>query len=360
MRLLSRYSLLAPLLLVGLLNCNSGGGGTPPAPNPPPPPVTSTTFTNPLLPSGPDPWVYQKDGFYYYLATTGGDITIRKTARMSELGSAVSTTVWTPPPAGLNSRDVWAPELHFLDGKWYVYFTAGPGNCCGGQRTWVLENAAADPTTGPWTLKGQLVVPGQDLWAIDATILEQNGKRYVLWSGQEAGSVQQNLYIAQLSNPWTITGPRALLSQPTLSWEINGSQSNLPKVNEGPEILKNAGKTFLIYSASHCATDDYCLGQLTASATADPMDPAAWTKTPTPVFTRNDANRAFGPGHNSFFVSKDGLENWLVYHANPQPGQQCGNARSPRMQKFTFRADGSPDFGSPVATSTAILKPGGE
>jgi GH43 family beta-xylosidase len=352
--MLFQSSRWAALLLAGCMACacskgSSGGGGV----TPPPVTPTATTFTNPLLPSGPDPWVYQKDGFYYYMQTTGNNLVLRKTAKMSELASGVSTTIWTPKPTGPASHDIWAPEIHFLDGKWYVYFTAGPGNCCGGQRMWVLENANPDPTTGTWTEKGQIAVPGQDLWAIDGTILEQNGKRYLVWSGQEAGSDQQNLYIALMSNPWTLTGPRTQLSHPQFAWELNGA----PKVNEGPEVIQHAGKTYLVYSASHCSTDDYALGQLTASATADPLDANSWTKSTTPVFTKNPANRAYGPGHNGFFVSKDGTQNWIIYHANLQAGQGCGDPRNPRMQPFTWKADGSPDFGTPVATGVALPRP---
>ncbi|WP_375435451.1 family 43 glycosylhydrolase [uncultured Hymenobacter sp.] len=324
---------------------------------PPTGPVTeTTTYRNPVLASGPDPWVFEKDGFYYYMHTTGGNLTLWKTAKMSELGSAPRKVIWTPQATGAASRDIWAPEIHFLDGKWYVYFTAGPGNCCGGQRMWVLENAAADPTTGTWVEKGQLAVPGQDLWAIDGTILEQNGKRYLVWSGQEAGSVEQRLYICQMSNPWTLTGPRAQLSRPEFSWETVGE----PKVNEGPEILKHNDKTFLVYSASHCNTDSYALGLLTAFSTADPMNPAAWSKSSTPVFTQDPADRAYGPGHNTFFKSKNGQEDWILYHANAEPNKGCGDARSPRMQKFTWNADGTPDFGTPAPIGVSLPEPAGE
>lgn len=349
-----RLSLLAAWLLLSAPGCKKG---TDPVVAPPvTPPATATTFTNPLLSNGADPWVTQKDGFYYYMHTTGNNLTLWKTAKMSELGSAVSKVIWTPPAAGPNSHDVWAPELYFLDGKWYVYFTAGPGNCCGGQRMWVLENPSADPTTGTWTEKGQMVVPGQDLWAIDGTVLEQNGNRYLLWSGQEAGSDQQNIYICRMSSPTTLVAPRVQLSAPQLPWELNG----FPKVNEGPEIIKHGNKVNLVYSASHCSSDDYALGLLTASSTADPMVAASWTKTATPVFTKNPANRAYGPGHNAFFTSKDGQENWIVYHANLGPNQGCGNARNPRMQKFTWNADDTPNFGTPVPTGTALPRPGGE
>ncbi|UOQ71977.1 glycoside hydrolase family 43 protein [Hymenobacter cellulosilyticus] len=347
------FSRLIPLSLLALtLACQKAATPAPP----PVTPTTTTTFTNPLLTVGPDPWVIRRGDVYYYMHTTGNNLTIRKTAKMSELGSAVSTVVWTPQQTGVNQRDIWAPELHFLDGKWYIYYSADP-LCCDGHRINVLENASADPTTGTWVDKGRIAVPGQDLWAIDGTVLEQNGKRYLLWSGHEVASSQvQRLYIAEMSNPWTLVGPRVELSRPEYSWEQNGT----PAVNEGPQVLKHGDKTFIIYSASHCSTDDYALGMLTASATADPMKLTAWTKSATPVFVKNPAGRAFGPGHNSFFQSKDGTEDWILYHANPQPGQGCGDNRSPRMQKFTWNADGTPAFGTPVATATALPKPAGE
>jgi len=346
-------------LLLLALACGKSSPDNPPAPTPTPPTTPSTTtFTNPLTSSGPDPWVYQKDGAYYFMRTTGGDLRIRKTAKMSELGTSVEKVIWTPP-AGNTYRDIWAPELYFFDGKWYVYFSAD-AYCCGGHRVWVLENPAADPTTGTWTLVGKMATP-DDNWAIDGTVLEQNGQRYLVWSGHRdfgtsTESQMQRLYVAKMNSPTTLTGPRVEISQPTYNWEKNGT----PLVNEGPEALHHNDKTFLVYSASHCSTDDYCLGMLTAPATADPLLPASWTKTATPVFSKNPAGKAYGPGHNGFFVSKDGTENWLIYHANPQSGQGCGDARSPRMQQFTWNTDGSPNFGTPVAIGTSIAKPSGE
>lgn len=344
--------------MLGLLGCQKTAD---PVVNPPvTPPVSATTFTNPLLTAGPDPWVYQKGDLYYFMSTTGNNLTIRKTAKMSELGSAVSTVVWNPQQAGVNQRDIWAPELYFFDGKWYIYYSADP-MCCGGHRVNVLENASADPTTGTWVDKGRIANPNVDLWAIDGTVLEQNGKRYLLWSGHEVASSQtQRLYISEMTNPWTLTGPRVELSQPTYNWEQIGTSTGLPAVNEGPEILQHAGKTFLVYSASHCNTDDYALGILTASAMADPMQPASWTKTPTPVFVKNPAGQAFGPGHNGFFKSKDGTEDWIIYHANPRTGLGCSDYRSTRMQKFTWKADGTPDFGTPVSLGSALPRPSGE
>ena len=161
-----------------------------------------------------------------------------------------------------------------------------------------------------------------------------------------------------MKDPWTIDGNRVMISTPSYGWEMNGAP---PAVNEGPEILKNpSGKIFLTYSASGCWTDDYALGMLSLKDGSDPLIAASWTKSALPVFTKNTSGGAFGPGHNGFFKSRDGKEDWIIYHANSVPGEGCGDTRSPRIQKFTWNADGTPDFGVPVAINTLVKVPSGE
>jgi len=78
----------------------------------PPQVVSDTGFSNPLLPSGPDPWVIQTDTNYYFIHTTGNSLVIYKTSKMSDLKNAVIKTIWSPPASGPYSKDIWAPELH--------------------------------------------------------------------------------------------------------------------------------------------------------------------------------------------------------------------------------------------------------
>ena len=344
-------------LLITSLSCEkkSGGGDNPPPP--PPPPVN--TFTNPLLSSGPDPWVIKKDNLYYYTHTLGNRIAIWSTQKMSELKNVPVQTIWSAPATGPNSKNVWAPELHFINNKWYAYYTAGASNDLSTQRTFVLENASDDPRVGTWVDKGKIYDPAADFFSIDGTVFTFNGSNYFIWSGQASASDNtQRLYIARMTNPWTLETARSLISSPQYAWEMAGAP---PAVNEGPEILKNAaGKIFLIYSASGCWSDDYALGMLSLANGADPLLAANWTKSTSPVFTKNTSGGAFGPGHNTFFKSIDGTEDWILYHANSTSGQGCGDARSPRMQKLTWNADGTPNFGQPVALSVAITKPSGE
>jgi GH43 family beta-xylosidase len=318
-----------------------------------------STFTNPLLNAAPDPWVYQKDTTYYYLHTLGNKIQIWKTGKMSRLKDAAPVTVFNPPASGGNSRDIWAPELFFLNGKWYIYYTGSNGDDRQ-HRMWVLENENQDPTQGTWTDKGMLKTKPADLWSIDATILQQDSSLFLIWSGRpfESGTADltQNLYISKMSNPFTLTGPTVRISTPEYDWEKRGFP-----VNEGPEVLRNpAGDILLTFSGSYCGDDRYSLGIISLKKASDPMNPQSWTKMPAPVFAGLASSNAYGPGHNGFFKSRDGKEDWLIYHANSAAGQGCGNSRNVRMQKFSWTADGLPSFGEPVATGQAILVPSGE
>ncbi|MDB5012362.1 MAG: family 43 glycosylhydrolase, partial [Daejeonella sp.] len=247
--------------------------------------VKETSFVNPVLSSGPDPWIIRKDENYYYLHTLGNRIAIWKTRTVSHLRNAEIKTVWTPPTTGSNSKNIWAPELHYLNSKWYIYYTAGASADFATQRIFVLENSSANPLEGTWTEKGKIGDPDADYFAIDGTVFEHQGKNYLIWSGHiSAADNTQRLFIAPMSNPWTLSAKRVQISQPDYEWEKIGT----PSVNEGPEILTNTkGNVFLIYSASGCWTDDYSLGLISLKEGGDPLNPADWTKSNQPVFTKN-------------------------------------------------------------------------
>ena len=320
------------------------------------------TFTNPLLPSGPDPWVIEKDGYYYYTHTTGSRLNIWKTKDITDLANAERKTVWVPPAGTAYSREIWAPELHFIRGKWYMYFAADDGQNRN-HRMYVIENSAADPLQGTWTFKGKVADPS-DKWAIDGSVFEHNKQLYMIWSGWEGDqNIKQDIYIARMKDPWTIDGHRKRISSPNFQWEKNAdtsaSRRSLPDVNEGPQILRHKNKLFIVYSANGCWTDHYALGLLSTSMKSNLMDSASWNKDPQPVFVSAPEREVYAPGHNSFFKSIDGKEDWIIYHANPRPKLGCGNARSPRTQKFTWRADGKPDFGVPVKPGVALAVPSG-
>lgn len=329
--------------------------------------AASATFTNPLLDSGADPWSIYHNGFYYYMHTTGRDLTIWKTRSLADLRTAEKKTVWTPLANFPYSKDIWAPELHFLDGKWYIYFAADAGTNQT-HRLWVLANSSADPLAGVWTMKGKLA-DASDKWAIDGSVFRHKNQLYLVWSGWEGDTNgAQHIYIARMKNPWTIASKRVRISSPEYPWEKVGdildwkTSDNPPHVdvNEGPQFLARGDKVFIVYSASGCWTENYSLGMLTASANSNLLNTKAWKKSPAPVFAPNPDGKAFSAGHNSFFKSPDGKEDWILYHANSEAGQGCGRKRSPRAQKFTWKADNTPDFGKPVSVNEPQPRPSGE
>lgn len=320
-------------------------------------------FTNPLLPSGADPWVINKDGYYYYTNSTGNDLQLWKTKDITDLKNAQHRIIWTPPAGKQWSKELWAPELHYIRHKWYMYFAADDGDN-NHHRLYVIENISQDPMRGQWVFKGQ-IADRTNKWAIDASVFENKGNLYLIWAGWEGDTNgTQYIYIARLKNPYTVESDRVKISTPTYDWEKYGDLHDAVNplhvnVNEGPEMLKHGNKLFLVYSASGCWTDYYALGMLTASTDSDLLNSGSWVKSPEPVFKQSPENSVFATGHNSFFKSPDGKQDWILYHANSRPGMGCGKYRSPRAQQFIWRTDGAPDFGRPLKTGIPLPAPSG-
>jgi GH43 family beta-xylosidase len=320
-------------------------------------------FTNPVG-NGADPWIIHHNG-YYYVCQSNGDIdskgiSVSKSAKLSQLGKPV--TVWTAPDKGWNSNQIWAPELHHFDNKWYIYYAAGKeGPPYIHQRSGVLESVSEDPQ-GKYIDKG-ILNTGEDknnetgmIWAIDVNVGLINGQLYAVWSGWEQNATtdktSQHLYIAEMSNPWTISSKRVKISSPDQAWEKGGPLD----LNEGPQFLIRNDQVFIIYSTRESWTPEYRLAQLKLrDLTKSPLDAENWEKTG-PVF-RGTA-KVLGTGHASFTQSPDGKEWWIFYHTKKHstPGWE----RDLRLQRFTWKADGSPYFGSPVPAGKALPVPSGE
>ena len=299
------------------------------------------TVQNPIYPTGNDPWVVEHDGKYYYCFSGGdgktGGVRVAEIPSIHQVSDKNAKQVYLAPSGTMYSKEYWAPELHYIQGEWYIYVAADDGNNHN-HRMYVLKGTSQDPTD-PFEFVGKITDP-TDKWAIDGTVLQWKDELYFVWSGWEGDeNVAQNIYIAHMSDPCTIDSERVLLSAPTYVWERIGT----PYVNEGPTALVHGDDAFIVYSASGSWTDNYCLGLLTLTGD-DPLQEESWTKTKTSVF-RQYVKVAFGPGHCSFTMAVDGSI-WMIYHANLVAGTGW-SGRSVWIAPITFEEDGTPIFGKP-------------
>jgi GH43 family beta-xylosidase len=316
-------------------------------------------FANPVAP-GADPWVVWHEGFYYWCASESDlAVAVYRSPRLSERGEKV--IVWRAPETGPHSREVWAPELHLLDGRWYIYVAASNGRN-ETHRMIVLESTGAEPTS-EFRFKAELytgdaiATKENNRWAIDGTVLEHGGERYFLWSGWADERDEQWLYIARMKNPWTISSNRVCLcANDDYLWERVDETTASRGLNEAPQVLVRGSRVFVVYSASASWETTYKLGLLELAPDGDPMNPRAWRKHATPVLQATDVT--WGVGHCGFTKSPDGREDWIVFHAKLETKPNWN--RAVHAQRFTWDAQGRPVFGEPVAAGVPMAVPSGE
>ncbi|GAC1387636.1 MAG: family 43 glycosylhydrolase [Candidatus Saccharimonadales bacterium] len=294
-------------------------------------------YPEPVVESGADPYVIPHGKYFYYCHVVDDQsIYIRKTDTLPSIGQVEPNLVWTPPPGQPYSESLWAPELHHLDNKWYIYFAAGKQDThYNNQRMYVLEGVGDDPQTANYTFLGKIATQ-TDEWAIDGTVLNHHdGARYFIWSGRKKTSdLVQHLYIAQMASPTQLLGDRICISSPILNWEKQGGE-----IAEGPAVIAYGSQRQIIYSASHSTTDNYCLGQLNLIGD-DPLNPNHWKKLAEPIFSSRDGHA--GPGHASFILTPDETAGWMIYHTARQP--KAGWDRQVRIVSFNINEDGTLRF----------------
>lgn len=306
----------------------------------------------PLIEQRADPHILKAaDGYYYFSASVPeyDRLELRRSKTIAGLAKAERVTVWRKPDEGPFSDLIWAPEIHFVRGAWYIYFAAAPSREIKydlfQHRMYAIHTDAANPLEGDWSNPAQIDT-GIDTFCLDATVFEHGGDLYYVWAQKEIGiRGNSNLYIAKMDTPLQLQTKPVRLSIPEFEWEIRGFW-----VNEGPSILKRNGKVFLSYSAS--ATDEnYAMGLLYADQDSDLLDPRSWTKSKEPVLGSRPELKHFGPGHNSFTVSEDGQKDLLVYHAREYTEIEGDPLWDPNRHTFVkelqWGADGMPIFDTP-------------
>jgi GH43 family beta-xylosidase len=318
------------------------------------PPLTTV---NPLVEQRADPFITPPVGGMYYMTGSVPEydrVVVRGASTLEGLATARERTIWRRPASGSMGGYIWAPELHRIGDRWYVYFAAGDSDEPFRIRTYVLESINDDPRTTGW-LPPKRMVTGWDSFTLDATTFSHRGRRYFVWAQSEPGiATNSNLYIAEMVSPLELVTPVVRIAVPTLPWETQGF-----RVNEGPAVLVRNGRVFVTFSAS--ATDArYTMGLIHADENANLLDARSWTKVPNPVFATSTETWQFGPGHNSFTVAEDGETDVLVYHARDYrdiSGDPLFDPnRHTRVQKLYWNEDGTPSFGVPVGKGGPVVR----
>ena len=316
-----------------------------------------TEYNVPFIEQRADPYVVRHtDGNYYFTASVPAydKIVLRKSATLEGLKDAPETTIWTKHESGEMSRHIWAPEMHYLQGKWYIYFAAGEQENMWKIRPFVLECEGQDPMTDKWIEKGKIQRSDDDIYSFDAfsldsTVFEHKGKLYYVWAEKVSVGIQiSNLYIAEMETPTKMKTAQVLLTTTDYDWERVDIW-----VNEGPSVLKHDGKIFLTYSAS--ATGEcYCMGMLSIDEDKDVLDPREWKKEKKPVLCSDREKGFYGPGHNSFTKLPDGRD-VCVFHSRTYLEIIGDPLYDPNRHTFLMEVKWD-DLGCPIFDYKNVLK----
>ena len=278
-----------------------------------------------------DPYIVFHNGMYYHCYGNKYGVYVSKAERLEDIGKVEAKQVYEYAQDGVTDFDWYAPELHLIDGVWYIYGSPNIDNKHHSMS--VLENKNADPTT-PFEGKG--VIRGlEGKWTLDGTVLQYQGVNYLIWSSGKA------LVISRLVTPWAIEDEGVVIGTLELDFEKRNGE-----VMEGPAILKKNGAIFLVYSVNDSKTDDYALGIMTLKGD-DPTKKENWEKHTSPVFQKTED--IFGPGHCCFTKVQDCGEwkDYIVYHANLD---SCSGwlGRNVWAQEVGYNEKGFPIFGKPM------------
>ncbi len=268
---------------------------------------------NPFSKYAADPYVMKYEDKYYYCYASDDKIYVSKFDSLKKITRKNAVCVFSPPafPTSYGS-EIWAPELHNINGEWYIYFAGDDGDNYN-HRMFVLKSSDRTPM-GQYELLG-MITDSTNKWAIDGSVFEYKDALYYVWSGWQGDeNIAQNIYIAKMDSPTSLSSERVCISMPEKRWEIQGGS---PAVNEGPCAIVDGDYLSILYSASGSWCDDYCVGQLIFEG-GDILNPDNWKKH-YKLILKKDENRFYGPGHCSVVPDENGVL-WIVFHANSESG----------------------------------------
>ena len=309
------------------------------------------TFTNPLGNEGhPDPCIVwcENEGCYYGISTTGdplwGDdrIIMHRAENFEDMFvNSESRVIYQSNADDETFGFLWAPELHFIDGKWYIYTSCQMSDENRVKHVIVLEQKT-DCLFDGFKFKAHI---NRDVFSIDPSVYHDKEKNEIYICCSEVVDGAQVLTIQKMKSAYEPVGERVIIARPELPWETVAPEINM--IVEGGYFIKSpCGRLFIMYSANGCWNDDYAIGVLEYKG-GDIISKEAWEKYPLPVVKKS--NGVYGPGHATFFYSPDKTELWICHHCVEKSNPSIQPIKRPcHCQRVYFDETGFPHVGELV------------
>jgi len=292
------------------------------------------TYTNPIYSSYlGDPFALKHNGEYYAYGTVpAGGLTIPVLHSTDLVG-------WRPLGEALSLRDgafeaLWAPEVAYDNGAFYMYYSAGGREGEGHQ----LRVATASRPAGPFEDCGAVLTP-DDAFAIDAHPFRDDAGGWYLYycrdfldpDGDER--VGTGIVVDRLVGMTQLAGERRTVVRPHAEWQLYERQRRWYGrvwdwyTVEGPFVRERDGRYYCFYSGGAWKASNYGVSYVVAD---HPTGPFAFEPDGGPRLLRTRPGRVIGPGHASVVCAPDNVHEYIVYHAW-DPGHSARLMRTDRL-----------------------------
>lgn len=324
----------------------------------------SISYTNPIA-GFADPSIVYADGYYYYTYTKTYNgkaaLYMAKAANLCDIGKVEPQLIWSHALSGEASEmtALWAPQLYFLDGRWYIYAavqTSKDAATGADNRLPYVWVGQADDPMGEYKLFGCMDNVDTDAYTyLSPRIIEHGGKYYMFCSGFYSKSDTdphiQRMRVCELETPTKMKSKQIVISSPKYAYEAG--------IMEGPyPFYAPDGTLYMIFAAGHTRGDEYCTGimRFNGSETDSLLDASKWEKFSEPLQFVDYASGVYSPGAMVVTTSPDGSKYYGVYHAK-EYHYSAYTMRRMYMQEITFDTNGFPTMEAPQSVDTVFTVP---
>lgn len=267
-----------------------------------------------------DPAVLKYNGVYYLYHTHGHAIPVYRSFDLIQWEQMGVALYASDHPEHWAQIDLWAPEVIYENGTFYMYVTGAMKNKHGrgdDQKRHIGVATSKDPL-GPFTLAPY---PLTDEWSIDAhPFKDDDGEYYMYYNVRNEytrgpnGVIGTGNVVDRMTNLTTLEGNPTLVVKPEYPWE--GSKENTFFWNEGPFVKKHQGLYYQMYSAGFFGDETYGIYYATSEKPigSEGMYDQSWKKWEDGKAILSSNEACFGPGHHVVVKGPNGVDDYIVHH----------------------------------------------